>query len=77
MQIGIPIVVGAAAGPLGASGIFWASAGLLTGAAAVGGHCPQQPGYPDGRSPAPTGSGGAGGAQDCGHLALAEAVGVG
>jgi MFS family permease len=35
MQIGIPIVVGAAAGPLGASGIFWASAGLLTGAAAV------------------------------------------
>jgi len=35
MQIGIPIAVGAAAGPLGASGIFWASAGLLTGAAAV------------------------------------------
>lgn len=35
MQIGIPIAVGAAAGPLGASGIFWASAGLLTGAVAV------------------------------------------
>lgn len=37
MQIGVPIAVGAAAAPLGAAGIFWTSAVLLTGAiAAVG-----------------------------------------